>query len=100
MPSDTLYYFAVGGTGALTVEPLILLCAAGLGPTRLAVTLIDADAANPAFARAQMLLKQYGDVRNSFGRPANGFFRTELIRTKRSESVWSPLGSADPGQAG
>ena len=31
MPDSTLYYFAVGGTGALTVEPLLLL----LGGNRL-----------------------------------------------------------------
>src|SRR5829696_1055218 len=89
----TLYYFAVGGTGALTVEPLLMLCAAGIGPRKLAVSLIDADAANPALARAQALLRNYEQVREAFGNPAEGFFSTELIRTKRAESVWSPLGT-------
>src|SRR5215216_5539849 len=90
----TLYYFAVGGTGALTVEPLLLLCAAGIGPRRLAVVLIDADAANPALARAQALLKNYEQVREAFGKPEQGFFSTE-----RSQSVWSPLG-VDAAQGG
>ncbi|HKG95382.1 MAG TPA: hypothetical protein VKA84_25910 [Gemmatimonadaceae bacterium] len=95
----TLYYFAVGGTGALTVEPLLLLCAAGVGPRRLAVVLIDADAANPALARAQALLKNYEQVREAFGKPEQGFFSTELVRTQRSQSVWSPLG-VDAAQGG
>jgi hypothetical protein len=100
MSNRTLHYFAVGGTGALSVEPLLLLCAAGIGPSRLAVTLIDADAANPSFARAQALLKLYSEVRQAFDSPVEGFFRTELIRTKRSESVWSPLGAPGAPEAG
>lgn len=100
MSSNTLYFFGVGGTGALAVEPLLMLCAAGIGPPRLAVMLIDADAGNPAFARAQELIRQYNEVRDAFGHPAEGFFRTELIRTAPSESVWSPLGSGDPNEMG
>ncbi|MDB4912403.1 MAG: hypothetical protein JWM95_47 [Gemmatimonadetes bacterium] len=100
MPGKTLYYFAVGGTGALTVEPLLILCAAGLGPPRLAITLIDADAGNPAFGRALALLKSYEEVRTSFGSPESGFFSTALIRTKRSEAVWSPLGTDEAAQGG
>lgn len=100
MPETTLYYFAVGGTGALTVEALLLLCAAGVGPARLSVTLIDADAANPAFARAQALLKLYDDIRRECGNPSAGFFGTALIRTSRAESVWSPTGSGEVAAAG
>jgi hypothetical protein len=92
MPGRTLYYFAIGGTGAQSVEPLLHLCAAGLGPDRLSVILIDPDAGNPALGRALDLIDQYEHVRRSFGNPSNGFFRTELIRTDRQHSVWSPLG--------
>jgi hypothetical protein len=94
----TLYYFAVGGTGALSVEPLLHLCAAGLGPRRLSVMLIDPDTASPAITRAERLLRLYANVRQAFGKPTDGFFSTELIRTKRSEQVWSPLGD-DPAFA-
>lgn len=100
MPSNTLYYFAVGGTGALSVEPLLMLCASGIGPSRLAIMLIDADAANPAFARAQELIRQYQSVRQAFGNPSEGFFRTELIRTGPGELAWSPLGSGGASDSG
>ncbi|HEX8452774.1 MAG TPA: hypothetical protein VF647_11800 [Longimicrobium sp.] len=100
MSTNTLYYLAVGGTGALSVEPLLALCAAGLGPARLAVMLIDADAANPAVARARELTRQYALVREAFGNPEQGFFRTALIRTAPAESVWSPLGSGSTDDVG
>ena len=100
MAANTLYYFAAGGTGALSVEPLLHLCAAGVGPDRLAVILIDADVGSPALGRAQELIGLYDEVRRAFGRPAQGFFRTELIRTSRAESVWSPLGVGDAARLG
>jgi hypothetical protein len=95
MSERTLYYFAIGGTGALSVEPLLHLCAAGVGPDRLGIILIDPDAANPALERALALIERYQNVRKDFGSPAEGFFRTELIRTQRQQSVWSPLGSGN-----
>src|SRR5215212_6288482 len=100
MSANTLYYFAAGGTGALSVEPLLHLCAAGVGPDRLAIILIDADVGSPALGRAQELIGLYDEVRRAFGRPAQGFFRTELIRTGRAESVWSPLGVGDAARLG
>jgi hypothetical protein len=97
MADRTLYYFAIGGTGALSVEPLLHLCAAGLGPERLAVTLIEPDAGSPALGRAITLVESYERVREAFSRPATGFFRTQLIRTQRKDSVWSPLGPQGAG---
>lgn len=97
MNTNTLYYFAVGGTGALTVEPLLVLCAAGLGPARLGVILIDADAGNPSLARAKQLVEEYQRVREGFGNPEAGFFRTELIRMSPTESLWTPLEGTGSG---
>jgi hypothetical protein len=91
MPGRTLYYFAIGGTGALSVEPLLHLCAAGIGPDRLAVILIDPDAGSPAMGRALGLIERYDRIRRDFGNPTDGFFRTALLRTARQDSVWSPL---------
>ena len=99
MSDRTLYYFAVGGTGALSVEPLLHLCAAGLGPARLSVTLIDADAGNPALARALELLLTYTQVRELFGKPTDGFFRTEIISTKGG-GTWTPLGTGNGAVSG
>jgi hypothetical protein len=97
MAKRTLYYFAVGGTGALSVEPLLHLCAAGLGPERLTIVLIDPDASNPALGRALALIERYERVRKAFASPSEGFFCTELLRTNRKDSVWSPLGAGDQG---
>ena len=95
MPANTLYYFAVGGTGALSVEPLLHLCAAGLGPDRLAIVLIDPDAGSPALSRALELVESYQAARAVAGEKSV-LFRTKLIRTDKAESVWSPL-SGDGG---
>ena len=98
--TTTLYYFAIGGTGALSVEPLVHLCAAGLGPPSLRVVLIDADSASPSVERALELLKQYRQVREAFGRPAQGFFRTDISPTLPNEVHWSPIGKENPGAEG
>jgi hypothetical protein len=100
--SDTtaLYYFAIGGTGALSVEPLVHLCAAGLGPPSVRVVLIDADSASPAVERAVELLEQYRRVREAFGRPGQGFFRTDIGPTRHDQVHWSPIGKENPGADG
>ncbi|HET7233902.1 MAG TPA: hypothetical protein VFJ16_28080 [Longimicrobium sp.] len=98
--TNTLYYFAIGGTGALSVEPLVHLCAAGLGPPSLRVVLIDADSASPSVERALELLDQYRRVREAFGRPARGYFRTDIDPTRHDRVHWSPIGRENPGADG
>lgn len=98
--TTALYYFAIGGTGALSVEPLVHLCAAGLGPPSVRVVLIDADSASPAVERALELLEQYRRVREAFGRPARGFFRTDITPTQQERVHWSPIGKENPGADG
>jgi hypothetical protein len=98
--TTNLFYFAVGGTGALSVEPLVHLCAAGLGPPSLRVVIVDADSASPAVERALELLEQYRRVREAFGRPAKGFFRTDIGHTHQEEAQWSPIGKENPGADG
>jgi hypothetical protein len=97
---ETLYYFAIGGTGALTVEPLLHLCAAGLGPRQLTVVLVDPDSANPAVERAIELIELYRKVRDAFGRPDAGFFRTEVSPSRQEEVLWSPIGRENAGAQG
>src|SRR6185295_12165124 len=100
MSDRTLYYFAVGGTGALSVEPLLHLCAAGLGPDRLSVTIVDADAGNPAMSRALELLVTYRQVREMFGKPTEGFFRTEVLAPGKGGATWTPIGSGNGATSG
>lgn len=98
--TTALYYFAIGGTGALSVEPLVHLCAAGLGPPSVRVVLVDADSASPSVERALELLEQYRRVREAFGRPARGFFRTDIGPTRQELAHWSPIGKENPGADG
>ncbi|HET7463735.1 MAG TPA: hypothetical protein VFJ82_20945 [Longimicrobium sp.] len=98
--TTALYYFAIGGTGALSVEPLVHLCAAGLGPPSLRVVMIDADGASPSVERALEIVKQYQRVREAFGRPAQGFFRTDIHPVRQELVHWSPIGKENPGADG
>lgn len=50
---------AAGGTGAKVVESLVHLCAAGLGPMRADVLLLDVDQANGNVARTQETIELY-----------------------------------------
>src|SRR5437762_1746936 len=80
MAQRTLYYFAVGGTGALSIEPLLHLCAAGLGPERLSILIIESDAGCPAVKRALGLIEAYDRVRSGFGSPAIGSILMHALR--------------------
>ena len=96
---STLVYFAVGGTGLRSVEPLLHLCALGLGPERIKLVMIDPDQTHPAGARALERLKLYQQVRESrLRRPETAYFRTE-ITIANDGGVWSPIASASAAGA-
>jgi hypothetical protein len=58
----------VGGTGAKIVESVLVLCAAGMGPKKLQVGLVDQDNANGNVARTRTLFNRYGEFRNLWSR--------------------------------
>ncbi len=87
---STLVFFAVGGTGMRTVEPLLHLCALGLGPDRLKLVLIDPDQTHPSAGRALELIALYQEVRNTFPRAnETKYFHTDVVVAH--EGVWSPI---------
>src|SRR5665811_395872 len=89
----TLTVFAVGGSGIRAMEPLVHLCAFGLGPRRLRLVLIDPDQSNAAVGQIRRLLDRYHAVRDHLS-PASApgtYFRTEIIETSGRTSVWSPI---------
>ncbi len=69
-----------GGSGTRVVEAVIQLCAAGLGPNRLRVLLVDPDASNGNVARLRGLVERYRACHERFARHMGDlpFFRTEL----------------------
>jgi hypothetical protein len=86
-----LVYFAVGGTGLRSVEPLLHLCALGLGPDQLRLVLIDPDQTHPAGTSAVELMQMYQRVRLQMPRNATTrYFATEI--TSVDEGIWSPIG--------
>ncbi len=89
----TVTFFALGGSGARAVEPLLHLCAMGLGPLRLRIVIIDPDQANAAVTRARHLMDLYRTVRRlvAGGSAPAGYFRTELLDPVSDTLVWSPI---------
>lgn len=93
----TLTLFAVGGSGNLSVLPLLHLCALGLGPRRLKLVLIDPDQSNSSVSRARALMDLYMKTREQMraGGSPEGYFRTELIDGLGGQVVWSPIENDD-----
>ena len=83
------YYIGIGGTGARVAEALVHLCAAGYGPDRLTIFLIDPDQGNGNLGRTARLIANYRQARETFRErtTAAPFLRTE-IRTP-SPFVWT-----------
>lgn len=91
-------FIGAGGSGALVLESLIHLCAAGLGPNRIAVLGIDPDGANGNLKRVRELLKAYGQLRHEFAGKlgaADNSFGTEFeVFSEQAGNdelrVWTP----------
>ncbi len=100
----SLTYFALGGSGIRALEPLLHLCALGLGPRQLKVVMIDPDQSNAAVSRSRALLDQYRRVRAELtrdGAPDEGYFRTDVLdvleagREQGGSVLWSPIADDD-----
>lgn len=89
----TLTFFALGGSGIRAIEPLLHLCALGLGPRRLKLVLIDPDQSNAAVTRSRRLIDLYRDTRAAVadGGAPESYFRTEVIDAVGRSLVWSPV---------
>lgn len=84
------YYIGVGGTGARLAEALVHLCAAGLGPEKLHLFLVDPDQANGNLARTLNLIKLYQRCRSGYKDatvPGARPFGTQIVTP--SPEVWS-----------
>jgi len=101
----TLNLFALGGSGIRSIEPLLYLCAFGLGPRQLRLVLVDPDQSNAAVKRARELIDLYRETRAALAREgaAAVYFRTEVVDAVGDALVWSPVaddeGLANPAFA-
>ncbi len=87
----------IGGTGARVIESVIHLCAAGLGPDKLSIIMVDPDEANGNLTHTKSLIKQYVALRNSFQRVKNNpCFKTEIvIPANENTMVWNIFNEKD-----
>ncbi len=86
----TNYYIGIGGTGARVAEALVHLCAAGYGPARLALFLIDPDEGNGNLSRTRELIARYQAARAGLREKARSdlpLFTTEIATP--DPFVWS-----------
>jgi hypothetical protein len=99
----SLTLFALGGSGARALEPMLHLCALGLGPRQLKVIIIDPDQSNAAVQRSRGLMERYIQIRQHLERdalPEDGYFRTEVIDVIGRNILWSPIADDDHSQDG
>lgn len=89
----TLTFLALGGSGIRSIEPLLYLCAFGLGPRQLRLVLIDPDQSNAAVKRSRELIELYRETRRALADQgaADVYFRTEVVDAVGSALVWSPI---------
>jgi hypothetical protein len=91
-----------GGTGVRVLEAVLHLCAAGLGPDKLRLLVIDPDRSNGNGDRTSTLVDRYREGHRRFAATVGDglrLFRTELdLLTVGSESglkIWSPVSTSD-----
>jgi hypothetical protein len=97
---SSMTFFALGGSGVRALEPLVHLCALGLGPRQLKVVIIDPDQSNAAVARSRAIMERYIRIRQLLSRdavPEDGYFRTEIVDVIGKTILWSPI--ADDSQS-
>lgn len=90
----TLTVFAIGGSGVRAVEPLLYLCALGLGPRQLKIILVDPDQSNASVERTRELIDLYRKARTGLtdgGPNDEGYFRTEVVDVLHRGVLWSPI---------
>lgn len=74
---DKKYLIGIGGTGAKVIEAAVFLCAAGYGPDKLSIFLIDPDKGNGNFTRTKDLVDLYNKCKNDL-MLGTKFFKTEI----------------------
>lgn len=87
----------IGGTGSKIIEATVHLCAAGLGPDKLHIFLIDPDQGNGNLTRTKTLIKEYTELRKRYQRVGNNdSFKTEIIIPPGDEPfVWNIFDERD-----
>lgn len=100
------YFVGIGGTGARTLESLVHLCAAGMGPDKLTVFLVDPDKSNGNKSRTTSLIEKYQLARKQLCKSADysinegdkspiQLFRTEIEFTPALHE-WNVIEDSSP----
>ncbi|MGI8546512.1 MAG: hypothetical protein ACR2M1_04140 [Gemmatimonadaceae bacterium] len=85
------YVIGIGGTGARVIEALVHCCAAGLGPDRLNIFLIDPDEGNGNLSRTKNLITAYQDCHRIYREHSANpqqLFKTDI---RKQQLAWGIL---------
>jgi hypothetical protein len=99
----TNVFVAVGGSGHKTLEALLFLCAAGLGPDALEVVCVEPETENGNYRRTEQLVDQYRSLQRFFKDGGNRIgkdcrlFRTRISHFLTAGLRWSPTGDGKRG---
>lgn len=99
------FLIGLGGTGAKCVESFINLCAAGLAPPEVHLTLVDQDQSNGNLTRTKTLIGLYSVLQTQLRGAGNNLApETGLLRTRLTHSqaglVWYPAQSSGDNTLG
>jgi hypothetical protein len=88
------YAIGIGGTGSKCIEALVHGAAAGLGPQKIALGIVDQDGSNGNVARVRETIDLYRDLYRSLrsgdcSLGDSALFRSEIETSP--EPIWSPL---------
>ena len=91
------YFIGIGGTGSKCVNNYVYSSAAGLGPDRLWIGMVDQDDANGNVAESRSNIENYQRVRRILRTPGlsdindkTDLFKTN-ITTQVGQTSWCPL---------
>ena len=95
-------FLGVGGTGSKAVENFIHMCAAGLGPKKLWMGMVDQDSANGNVAKTKNIIDTYIDLRKNLKNPGKNFISEDVdflntqISYTKNHYCWCPLEGTNP----
>jgi len=98
----TNLFLGLGGTGSKAVENFIHLCAAGLGPNKLWMGMVDQDSANGNVAKTKTAIDTYIELRKDLKNQGKNFIPDDIdfLKTQISYSknnyCWCPLEGTNP----
>lgn len=88
----TYNIIGIGGTGSKCVEALVHLCAAGMGPDKLFVLIVDPDKSNGNIEKLKKVINNYKKCHDILG-SSGTIFKSEIVFSENN--IFSPAESGE-----